>query len=199
MTGPTRDRSQSGLDRLLVFVLLAVGLVFVAPYVLGFAGIDVQSGAPPAATADTDHDLQILAARGEAVAGDGSSIGSVRLVVSPAPGRAPVDLREGTAIWIGEETVDLVPVGTSGGESGGGQYTVAAAAGGPPVLEAGTDRGILRFDIGTDDVQDVPEFGTRLQAGDSATVVLVTPHGETVTRRLTVPPDVPPGTDEVWL
>ncbi len=196
MTDSSRDRGQSGLDRLLVFVLLAIGVVFVAPYILGFAGVDVHGDSAPA-TAAADHDLQILAARGEAVAGDGSSVGAVRLVVSPAPGRAPVDLRDGTAIWIGEETVDLVPVGSDSGADG--QYGVAAAEGGQPVLETASARGILRFDLGTDDVADVPEIGSRLGTGETATVVLVTPHGETSTRRLTVPEDVPPGTDEVWL
>lgn len=198
MSGPSIDRGQQGLDRLLLFVVLAIGVVFVAPHVLGVVGIDVQGGGSPAAETATEHDLTVLAARGEAVAGDGSSVGAVRLVVSPAPGRAPVDLQDGTVIWIGGESLDLVPRGTDA-DGADGQYGATVVDGDGTVLESDTDRGVLRFDLGSDDVADVPEFGDRLQAGDTATVVLVTPQGETLTRELTVPADVAPGTDELWL
>lgn len=197
MIAAPRGRGQSGLDRLLLFVVLAIALVIIAPHVLGLAGIDV-SGDGSGPTAPPDHDLAILAARGEAVDASEPSVGAVRLVVSPEPGREPVDLRAGTAIWIGEETFDLVPVG-SGGDDADGRYGVAAVDGESAVLERPTDRGTLRFDLGTDDVPDVPEFGDRLAAGETATVVLVTPRGETVSRQLTVPSDVPAGAAEVGL
>jgi len=195
MTGTSWTRGQSGLDRLLLFVVLVVALVLIAPTVLGVAGIDVRpDDTDEVATAD--HDLSILAARGEAVDAQSGTVGAVRLVVSPQPGREPVDLSEGTAVWIGEETFDLSPVGAG---SGDGQYGVTGVDGGGPVLESATDRGSLRFDLGSDDVADVPEFGDRLMAGETATVVLVTPTGETVARQVSVPSDPPAEASEVGL
>lgn len=198
MTGPSRDRSQSGLDRLLLFVVLVVVLVVVAPYVLGFVGVDVREDEVPDGVAAPDHDVSILAVRGEAIDTDRSSVGAVRLVVSPSPGREPVDLREGTAIWIGDRTYDLAPAGATA-EEADGQYQVEAADGGSPVLESPTDRGVLRFDLGTDDVAEAEEFGDRLATGETATVVLVTPRGETLTRRVTVPERIPADDEDVWL
>ena len=51
----------------------------------------------------------------------------------------------------------------------------------------------------TTDVADVPEFGERLTAGETATVVLVTPTGETVARQVSVPSDLPADANEVGL
>jgi len=195
MRGLPRGRGQSGLDRLLLFVVLVVALVVVAPYILDLAGVDVRPDGGDG-TATPDHDLSILAARGDAVDAQSGTVGAVRLVVSPQPGREPVDLREGTAVWIGDESFDLSPVGAT---SGDGQYGVTAVDGGGPVLESATDRGSLRFDLGSDDVADVPEFGDRLRAGETATVVLVTPSGETVARQVHVPSDLPAEASDVGL
>jgi len=197
MTGKSRTRGQSGLDRLLLFVVLVIVLVVVAPTLLGFAGVDVRpDGTGQAAPAE--HDLTILAARGGAVDERSGTVGAVRLVVSPQPGREPVDLSQGTAVWIGEETVDLVPVGTGSGDADG-QYGVTGGGGEGPVLQSPTDRGVLQFDLGTDDVAEVPEFGDRLEPGETATVVLVTPAGETISRQVRVPRELPDDADEVGL
>lgn len=197
MTGPSAGRAQSGLDRLLLFVVVVVALVFVAPHVLGLAGIDVRSdvGAPPA---ESNHDLTILAARGEAIADDRDSIGAVRLVVVANHDRTPVDLRDGTAIWVDDESHHIAPR-SARSDGVDGTYTGEVIGRGTPVLERPTDRGVLQFDLGTDDLDDADEFGRRLDAGETATVTLVTPHGETLTRRLTVPDPIPSDAEEVWL
>lgn len=193
----TAERSQSGLDRLLLFVVAVVALVFLVPHVLGFVGVDVRgpSGgvAPPG-----DHDVTILAARGEAIDGQPSSIGAVRLTVVPNHGRAPVNLRDVTALWVGDDVYHLAPDGTDAGGVDG-TFAVSSADGGGTVLTDPSDRGVLRFDLGTDDVDGATEVGRRLETGETATVTLVTQRGEHLTRELTVPGEIPPGQDEVWL
>lgn len=197
MSGRPTDRSQSGLDRLLLFVVAVVALVFLAPYALGLLGVDVRGGGGGSPT-PSDHDLTILAARGEAIADDRSSVGAVRLVVVPNHGRTPVDLGDGTAIWVDDRSHHLGPAGTSP-DAVDGAYRVAAADGSTPVLETTTERGVVVFDLGTDDVDGVGEFGDRLRAGETASVTLVTPDGETLTRELAVPDPIPAGAEEVWL
>lgn len=180
------DRGQSGLDRLLVFVLAVVVVLVVAPHVLGFLGVNVGPASPSAPAASADHDLMVLQAQGTAIDAADGSIGAVRLVVAPAPNRAPVDLGEGMAIWVGEGTYYLGPEGANGDLEG--RYRASVIDGGGRTLETGTARGELVFDLGaTDDVPDVPEFGERLAPGDVVSVTLVTPQGETLTRRLEVP------------
>lgn len=180
----TTDRGQSGLDRLLVFVVAVVGLLVVAPHALGFAGIDVGPRPGGGSDAVGDHDLIVLEARGTAVdAGDGS-IGAVRLIVTPSPGREPVDLGDGLAIWVADRSYYLSPSGDDGFD---GAYRARVIDGEGRVLEGATDRGELVFDLGGDDVAGVPEFGSRLRPGETVSVILVTPHGETLTRELEVP------------
>lgn len=179
------DRGQSGLDRLLLFVVAVIALLFVAPHVLGLAGIDVREAPAGSAEPTSDADLAILAARGDAVAADGS-VGVVRLVVSPNPGRTPVDLSDGMAMWAGTRSYYLAPA-ESGGEGFDGTYAVAGAGGASPVLDEPTARGVIRLDLGTDDVAEASEFGRRLSPGETATVTLVTPSGEAITRELRVP------------
>lgn len=183
-TGSPTDRAQSGLDRLLLFVLAVVALLLVAPHAFGLAGIDVgprpSVDGPPSA----DHDVVVLEARGMAL--DGDTVGAVRLVVTPAPDRAPVDLDEQLAVWVADRTSYLSP--TAGDASDlDGQYRAAALDGDGAVLSAASSRGELVFDLGPDDVSDVPEFGRPLEAGETVAVTIVTPRGETLTRRLVVP------------
>lgn len=186
--GERAGRAQSGLDRLLLFVLAVVILVLVSPHVLGFVGVDVgaEPAAPPAAGAD--HDLLVLEARGTAI--EDGTIGAVRLVVTPSPDRVPVDLGEQMAIWAADRSYYLSP-GSTSGERFDGAYRAGVIDGGGQVLDGPTARGELVFDLGeTDDVSGVPEFGSRLAPGETVAVTVVTPHGETLTRRLTVPDNV---------
>lgn len=189
MHAPRTDRGQSGLDRLLVFVLAVVVLLVVTPHVLGLVGVDVGPGPGGPPSADEAHDLVILEARGTAVDAGAGTVGAVRLVVTPAANRAPVDLGEGLAIWVADRSYYLGPDGANAGLEG--TYRASVIDGDGRTLETAEARGELLFDLGdTDDVADVPEFGSRLRAGETVSVTLVTPGGETLTRRLTVPEQV---------
>jgi archaellin len=182
------DRAQSGLDRLLLFVIAVVVVVLLAPHVLGFAGIDVGAEQTPSQTGETDHDLIVLEARGTAI--EGSTIGAVRLIVTPSPNRDPVDLAEGSTIWVGDRSYHLTPA-ESVGEDFDGAYRAGVLESEGTRLEEARDRGELLFDLGeTDDVSGIPEFGTRLEPGQRVSITLVTPHGETLTRQLEVPESI---------
>lgn len=194
MTGHD-DRSQSGLDRLLLFVVAVVVVVFLAPHVLGLAGIDVR-GTGGGSGAPSDHDLTILAVQGEAV--DDGSIGAVRLVVAPNRDRVPVDLR---AVSVTVGTDEVYTLAPANGDAGAADGTFAAAAidGGGTVLQTATDRGELRIDLGTDDVADAAEVGSRLEPGQGATITLESSRGERLTRHVTVPESIPTGEERVSL
>lgn len=189
MHPPTTDRGQSGLDRLLVFVLAVVVILVITPHVLGVLGVDVGPGSTGAPASDGAHDLVVLEARGTAVDAGSDTVGAVRLVVTPAPNREPVDLGEGMAIWVADHSYYLGPDGAEAGLEGA--YRARVIDGDGERLETADARGELLFDLGnTDDVPEVPEFGSRLEAGETVSVTLVTPAGETLTRELTVPEQV---------
>lgn len=198
MRAPSPTRGQSGLDKLLFFLLAVVAIVFLAPHVLGLAGVDVRAPPEPgtafASDADVDHDLYVLGVRGEAIDGSGTSVGAVRVYVAPVPGREPVDLTEGSAVWIHDGVYDLAPAGASvAGYDGSYLPTAPDGSGTVRILEGSTDRAVLTFDVGTDDVAGVGEFGERLEPGDTVTVTILTARGEAVTRELTIPEDLPRG------
>lgn len=190
----TPDRSQSGLDRLLVFVVAVVVVVFLVPHLLGLVGIDVRGPADPGTP--SDHDLTVLAVQGEAI--DDGSVGQLRVVVAPAHDRAPVDLREGSVIVGTSAVYSLAPAGTDTTDADG-TYTAAAIDGGGSVLESPTDRGVIRIDLGTNNVADAAEVGERLGPGQGATITLVSPRGERLTRHVVVPESVPAGTERISL
>ncbi len=197
MNRPSSARSQSGLDRLLLFLLAVVAIVLVAPYALGFAGIDVRApntdstGGPGF---DADHELYVLGVRGADFDGDRSSVGSVRVIVSPAAGREPVDLTQMSAIWVDDRAYDLAPAAAPR-EGADGTYLLRDAESGDSVrvLETSTDRATLVFDVGSDDVPGADEFGERLQAGETVTLTIVTANGEQLSRKITVPDQIPDG------
>ncbi|MHB9286052.1 hypothetical protein ACKVMT_03315 [Halobacteriales archaeon Cl-PHB] len=197
MNRPSTTRSQSGLDRLLVFLLAVVVIVLVTPYVLGFAGIDVR--APNADSTggpayDADHDLYVLGVRGGDVGDDRSSIGTVRVIVSPAAGREPAGLTTMSTVWVGDEAYDLAPAAAAR-EGADGTYLLRNPDSGDAVrvLEVSTDRAVLVFDVGTDDIPGAEQFGERLEPGDAVTLTIVTERGESLSRELTVPDPIPDG------
>jgi hypothetical protein len=175
-------RGQSGLDRLVVFVVAVLAVLLVAPTLLGFVGIDVRERPEGS---DGDVKLTVLDAEGSA---NGTSVGAVRLEVVNT-GTASADMSEFTAIWSGSGSYDLVPVGADAAADG--EFRASLAGGEGTVLAGVEDRGVLVFDLGSDDVDGVGEFGQRLQPGETVTVTLVAGDGTTVQCGLTVPETVP--------
>ena len=187
---PDSTRGQSGLDRLLAFVIAAVVLVAVLPTVLGVAGIDVRQGdnrAGPATPTPEPASLQVLNVSGVANP-DSRSIEAVRITITKVGSSASVDAADITATWADRGTYYLTAV--QQGERSDGAFGVnvthVSDASGFVLAETG-DRATLTFDLGRDDVAGVPEFGTALAEGGSADVILATADGETTTVSVEVP------------
>jgi hypothetical protein len=166
------QRGQSGLDRLALFVLGVLLVLLVAPTVLGFAGIDIRAANP----ADSGPSgLVVLAVEGDSI--KNGSVGEVR-VVTTVVGDGRVAPGALSARWTAGEWYRLAPAGSGGAD---GEFTVE--------IEEG-DRAILTFDLGTDDVSGVGEFGSRLRAGETATLTLIGTDTR-VTRQVQVPEPLP--------
>lgn len=207
MTGAFGERGQSGLDRLAVFVVAIVIFVLVTPFILGFVGIDVNEQTDPSPEADGPREpLLVLGVRGDAIAdssGEPSenrsasaiaanrTIGSIDIILSATERGTPLDLTNSTVVWVGDEVYHLRPKGEVSAADDG-QYDIEVdGAGSPPiVLEETTKRATLRFDLGSDDVDGISEFGSRLHTGESVTISIATDSG-TVTREFTVPSRLP--------
>jgi archaellin len=189
------QRGQSGLDRLLVFVITAVVIVAVLPTVLGFAGIDVrppgtETPEPTRATPTPEPaSLQVLNVSGETGGPENETIGVVRVTVTKVGSSASVDAADVTATWARDDVSTLVAAVTDRGATDGTfgvEISRISNSSGLVLAETG-DRATLTFDLGDDDVPDVAEFGTVLAPNESVDVVLATGAGETTTVSIEVP------------
>jgi len=187
MIGLTDRRAQSGLDRLILFVLALVGILLVAPILLGVAGIDINEEPPPAPEATGE--MTALSVQGTAI-DDAPSVGVVRVVLSNTGGD-PVDMTDFSATWTGGERYALVAAG--GGSNADGEFGVGrlAETESDTVLREVGDRGVLTVDLGTDDVEGVAEFGRRLEPGERVSLTVVASDGRTIREELDVPDELP--------
>ena len=175
-------RAQSGLDRLLLFVVFLVVLVAITPAVFGLGGIELRAGsggtATPAPTAGpTDHGVIVLGVTGVTGGFGEDTIGVVRVVVTKAGTGPAVDATSITTNWVGPDGA----VALSAADSADAQFGVDVIGSTTPnrELDRSRDRAVLTFDRGTDDVEKVDEFGRRLESGDIVTLELTTDSGTT--------------------
>jgi archaellin len=115
---------------------------------------------------------------------DRSSVGVVEVVVTS--GGSSVDLTEATVTWDGEQRYELTPQDTNVGQ---GSFSMT----GNTTLDEPTDRAILRFDLGSDDLGGLERFGERLDPGETVEFSIVTADGVRTERRLVVPDPLPSG------
>lgn len=190
-----RNRGQSGLEKLLVFIVGITVVLAVVPAALGLAGIDIRDtsvGGTDTVPGGDDSDLEagaltMLSSHGGEINDDRSSIGTVELLV--APSSEAVDLDDITVTWNGGDRFELTPTHVGAGDASFGTETTH----GDTHLEVG-DKGFLRFDLGSDDLGDVQRFGDRLEPGDTVTVTVTTGDGAETRESFTVPDPLPPGT-----
>jgi len=187
MADSAGSRGQTDVDRLLYFIAGIVVLLAVVPAAFGAAGVDVRNGtllAGAESESDTDG-VRILSALGTDFAEDRSSLGVVEVVVTTR-GDSTVDLSEATVSWEGNGQYELTPRDVDVGK---GSFAIDGEA----VLGERTDRAILRFDLGTDDLSTVGRFGERLEPGDTVRLSVVTAEGTRTSERLGVPQPLPSG------
>lgn len=183
---PRARRGQTDVDRLLYFIAAVVALLLVVPPAFGAAGVDLRDGTLlPEESEDDEDGVRILSAIGTDVAEDRSSLGVVELVITTR-GESTVDLSEATVTWEGDQQYELTPPDVGVGQ---GSFTVE----GDTVLGEATDRAILRFDLGTDDIDGADRFGERLEPGDTVRVSVVTDDGVRTSRTLRAPDPFPSG------
>lgn len=189
MNGDTR--AQSGLDRLVLFLVFLVVVVAITPLVFGLGGVDLRAGAGTSAASaptpgPTDPGVIVLGATGETGGFGEDTVGVVRVVVTKNGTGPAVDAASLTANWVGPDGGYVL---SASGESGDAQFAVEVT--GPSdagtVFEQSGDRAVLTFDLGSDDVEGVGEFGRRLESGDTVRLELTTDSGETARTTLEVP------------
>ena len=176
-------RGSTDIDRLFYFIAAVVAAFLIVPTALGYAGLDVRDGSL-LNTDDSEGGIQILTAFGTGIDVDQSSVGVVEVVVTS--GGSSVDLTEATVTWDGEQRYELTPQDTNIGQ---GSFSMT----GNTTLDEPTDRAILRFDLGSDDLGGLERFGERLDPGETVEFSIVTADGVRTERRLVVPDPLPSG------
>jgi hypothetical protein len=192
-TDPTmteRSRGQADIWKLLAAIIAVTVVLALVPAALGFAGIDVREDSSD--DSDTGEDLGdgsplVVSSFGTDIDDNRSSIGVVELLVTPAGGS--VDIDTVTVTWNGTDGPELTPVGIDAGDA---SFAVELPRGERRV-EPG-EQALLRFDLGTDDIEGLEQFGERLEPGETVTVTVRTDAGTETTETFTVPDPLPSGT-----
>jgi len=193
MSGDTR--AQSGLDRLVLFILVLVVGVAAVSFLLGLGGVDVRAPqndtAATTETTETPPDptrLIVLDATGQTDGFGDDTVGVVRVTVTRNGSGKSIDTGSLFATWHNGGYYTLVPAGTdSGNVDGSFAVSLRGPSGSETELAEVGDRATLTFDLGADDVDGAAEFGSELSAGEELTLQLTTESGETTTVTLTVP------------
>jgi hypothetical protein len=181
------SRGQADIWRLLAVILGVTIVLAVAPAALGFAGIDVREDSSEDDPRDEDGSLLVVSSVGTDIDDNRTSLGVVELLVTPAGGS--VDIDTVTVTWNGTDGPELTPVGVDAGDASFGVELPR----GERIVEPG-EQALLRVDLGTDDIDDVQQFGERLEPGDTVTVTVRTDAGMETTETFTVPDPLPSGT-----
>lgn len=186
------DRGDTDVQKLLVFVVGIAVVLAVVPAALGFAGIDIRNaslGDGPTADGDgpEDDSMIVLSAFGSDINDDRTTVGVVEVLVTPVG--ESVDVTDVTVSWDGRDRYELTPSAVGAGDA---SFDVQAVGDGSDTLGP-SDRALLRFDLGSADVEGLQRFGDRLEPGDSVTLTIRTSSGGETSETITVPDPLPPG------
>ena len=181
-------RAQAGLDRLLAFLLAVVVFLLVAPHVLGLLGFPVTGAQVGDGGPSGPANLTVLGASASNVDGEGTA-GVLRVSVTAAPGSGDVELAAVTATVRTDRGYHVLPR-RQASRATEGTFEIRR----PDAGQSGTtlrgdsgDRAVLWFDLGSDDLPNAREFGSRLAPGNYVSVTLVTDDGVATTRSFRVP------------
>lgn len=180
MYGDTRG--QSGLDRLVLFLVFVVAVAAITPFVFQLGGTDVRGASdadnvtPTPTGPATDDGIVVLTKTGETSGFGEDTIGVVRVVITKTSVK-PLDTASMTVDWIDADGNYILV--EAGNEASGADAKFS--------VDESDGRAVLTFDLGSDDADGVEEFSRRLEAGETVTVALTTGDGKTTTVTLNVP------------
>lgn len=182
ITNPSaaQSRAQAGLDRLVLFVILVLVLLYVGPMVLGYAGIDVREGAEHddfrefLSYGEPVYDIEVLGSSLGAIDDTNGTAGAVEVTVTSGPGQTALNLNQLQLTWVGDETYSLRSAESGGGD---GTFTVSVEGGGT-IIDDSSPVGVVTVDLGTDDVRNARPVGDRLGPGETGSLIVETPDGQ---------------------
>lgn len=185
-------RGQVGIGTLIVFISMVLVAAIAAGVLINTAGIlQTQSQETgEKSTSQTTNRLQVISSVGGDINANDGTLGYVNLTVKRGPGAGDIDLRNATMTWVGPSGSYNLVESTTDSSSAGGVYAATRFKDSEdthPVLTKSDDRVILTFDLGSDSVSGVPEFGQRLHRGDVVSVDITTESGATTQLTIGVP------------
>lgn len=182
-------RGQVGIGTLVVFVSMVLVASIAAGVLINTAGLlqGKSSAAGSQASQQVTDRLVVVGQTGTAIQ-DGE-VGLVNVTVMKGPGADEIDLRDVTVTWIGPSGAYHVVSNPADTNAPDGTFSAVLLhdADAEPILDESSDRGVLTFDVGSDDRSGIREFGERLEGGEVVSVRLTSRSGQTTAITLGVP------------
>lgn len=184
--GPMNDdRGQVGIGTLIVFIALVLVAAIAAGVLINTAGF-LQNQAEATGQESTEqvsNALQVTSAFGE---GTSTSISTVTLVVSKAPGADSIDLSNAEIEWMNEDGSNAVHRFSPDDTTSGVTTNEIVGSSGSNLLSDDGEKIEVKIDTSTADPDAI-------SAGGSATLTITTADGGQTTVELSVPnPLIPP-------
>lgn len=183
--GPMNDdRGQVGIGTLIVFIALVLVAAIAAGVLINTAGF-LQNQAEATGQESTEqvsNALQVTSAFGE---GTSTSISTVTLVVSKAPGADSIDLSNAEIEWMNEDGSNAVHRFSPDDTTSGVTTNEIVGSSGSNLLSDDGEKIEVKIDTSTADPDAI-------SAGGSATLTITTADGGQTTVELSVPNPLSP-------
>lgn len=183
--GPMNDdRGQVGIGTLIVFIALVLVAAIAAGVLINTAGF-LQNQAEATGQESTEqvsNAIQVTSAFGE---GTSTSIDTVTLVVSKAPGADSIDLSNAEIEWVNEDGSSAVHRFSPDDTTDGVTTNEIVGSSGSNLLSDDGEKIEVKIDTSTADPDAI-------SAGGSATLTITTADGGQTTVELSVPNPLSP-------